>query len=160
MLIATGLGLRPCYRATIAWGEDFKVPLCLGLDVEYRFIGQYSAVSDDVGNMRGHRFSWFSPSVTVVFPPDWQLHFNLQIGGDYALSTPTDESEQWSYGRGLGFRLEALHRIDSFVKKSKLGLGIEYLKFGTRTISHVDTRDLTEPLKLLQIGVTVSYELF
>ena len=126
-----------------------------GLSSDYRFINQYSAVIESVGNRKGTRWNIISPTIGVQMN-HWTLKGDFQFLGNYELAKQTSTGSKITYKRPLGGRITALYPfLDAEIHT---GLYFEYLSFGYQYLSSGTGIDLSKRLLLWQIGVSITFE--
>lgn len=144
-LISFGAGATGAWRVGSSWA--------FGVTTDFRLINQYSTVDSNLGNRRGTRWNIVSPTA-VYFCHDWIFKGDVQFLGKYRLSESTAGGDTVSFTKPLGARITAMKPIWD---KIHGGLMFEYLVFSKQSIENVSETELTNKLKMWQIGLVANY---
>lgn len=142
------------------WGAGFTGALWLledrlfaGITSDFRYAGQYSTVNSQVGNIRGTRWNWASPTFGTKLG-DIVLKADIQFLGPYFLLNAGGAGDEVSYKKPLGFRVVGLYPVREAIH---VGAHFERVSFGSQSSSAFGDRDLSSKFNLWQAGVTAGY---
>ena len=133
---------------TVLW--DINNSVALGISHDARIINQHSDVVLSVGNSRGTRYNFLSPTIGL-FLGSFTLKADVQYFGSYSLSNVTQSGSELEFGSPIGGRLRV-----SYLAKSWFGIGIVFESVTFRTLFDSSRGEIDisgNSVNLWQIGV-------
>ncbi len=139
--------------------------LLVGVTSDYRFINQYSDVTANVGNRRGHRWNIASLTLGTKLPILQNkiiVKGDFQYFGDYVLENTTAQGATLKYKKPMGGRLVGMYPIElPIIGTTYFGAHFEYLWFSnlevTSTAEVANDVELGSSLSVWDAGLNVSY---